>query len=522
MGFFFLPLLVGPIVAPVVGGLITAALDWRAVFMFCAALGLPILCLALALPETHQWLLLRARERAATAIVGAGAVEKPPRESSDEPPASNPSYSTTSAVAATASPAAASPDSQSAVPADRTYVAASPAAASPDSQSALPTDRTYVAASPAAASPDSQSAVPADRTYVAASSGRNELTPTSSSALPSDDVAASPTGGPVESPSVGLPDTHATGSTGLAPILEEVAGEVPRPQMHPPWAPLRFIFEADLAPYYAVGAAAFGSMFVSFTVFPGLLAAPPYSLSPSVVGAAYLPIGVCLLLGSLWGGHASDKAGHRRPGASTARLLPSLLGACCLPAGVLLFGWAGWAGSFAGASGGGSLAGVLLGHALIDIGQSSFGPGFFAYLSAAKQAVAAAAGAAALALNFTIAAGAISAAVPIQERLGIGGLFSLIAGVNLAIIAWAAADFVWRWRRELALDAAAPVATEGDSGSGTDAGVRIGCAPEPAAFAAHPEPLPEPQEDSAIVMAMPQAEGRNQASGMWSTAYEDL
>lgn len=131
-------------------------------------------------------------------------------------------------------------------------------------------------------------------------------------------------------------------------------------------------------------------MFVSFTVFPGLLAAPPFSLSPTAVGAAYLPIGVALLLGSLCGGGVSDAAGRRRPGAPTARLLPSLAGACALPLGALIFGWTAWGAGSSSSTGSsvssaGALAGILVGHALIGAGQSVYGPGFFAYLSGASS-----------------------------------------------------------------------------------------------------------------------------------------
>jgi MFS family permease len=59
MGLWLVPLLVGPIIAPVIGGVITAAFGWRAIFSFLTALGAITALLVWALPETHQWLALR-------------------------------------------------------------------------------------------------------------------------------------------------------------------------------------------------------------------------------------------------------------------------------------------------------------------------------------------------------------------------------------------------------------------------------------------------------------------------------
>ena len=70
MGLFFVPLLVGPIVAPIVGGAIAeAALSWRGVFVLLAALGCVIFCLISGcLPETQQWHALCSRRAADPAL----------------------------------------------------------------------------------------------------------------------------------------------------------------------------------------------------------------------------------------------------------------------------------------------------------------------------------------------------------------------------------------------------------------------------------------------------------------------
>ena len=63
MGFFMIPVLFGPILAPLIGGGITKAMDYRATFIFLAALTFVILALALSLPETVHWQVLRKRQQ---------------------------------------------------------------------------------------------------------------------------------------------------------------------------------------------------------------------------------------------------------------------------------------------------------------------------------------------------------------------------------------------------------------------------------------------------------------------------
>ena len=281
MGLFFVPLLVGPIVAPVLGGAVTAALDWRAVFMFCVALAAPMLAAVAALPETSHW-----------------------------------------AVAARRAP-------------------------------------------------------------------------------------------------------------GAAPILEPCA----RPPWRSPLHTVAYLLEPALAPYSALMAILFGLLFVSLTTLPLVLARA--GLSVSEVGASFLPVGVCMLVGSVAGGVLSDRAGAAAPGVASARLLPSLWGALAAPAGALIFGWSA---SLVGDGGGGrgALAGVLVGHCLIGLAHAVFNPGFFAFISTVKQDAAAGVSGAVMAASFAAAGAAVSIAVPVTERLGEGALFSIVAGVVAASLAVAA------------------------------------------------------------------------------------
>ncbi len=67
LGVYFQPLLLGPIVAPVVGGLLSDALDWRGIFILLAAFSPPLLALVCAMPETQHYAVAAARRAAAPA-----------------------------------------------------------------------------------------------------------------------------------------------------------------------------------------------------------------------------------------------------------------------------------------------------------------------------------------------------------------------------------------------------------------------------------------------------------------------
>lgn len=277
LGLFFVPLLVGPIVAPVVGGALTAAAGWRAIFYLLAAAAPPLLALVAAMPETHHFLAARAW----AARPGAPRIREP----------------------------------------------------------------------------------------------------------------------------------------------------IPPRACASPLAPLAHLADAALAPFIACGAANFAVMFVSLTQLPTLLAEPPYSLSPAVVGAAFLPVGVAMMAGSVIGGGASDRAGARAPGRAAARLAPALAGAAVLIPGAIGFGLAAH---------GGSLGGILASQALVGLGQALYMPGLFAFLSTLRQADAASVASATMAAQFAVAGAAISAAPPIAAALGVAALFGILAAAAAAALAVAA------------------------------------------------------------------------------------
>lgn len=322
MGWFLVPLLVGPIVAPLVGGALAAAFDWRATFALLAGLGILIALLASFLPETHQYFVLRKLLlQHDTVSKGEGSTAR-------------------------------------------------------------------------------------------ASSAEDEAGPQLVS------VPGKPH--PVH--------------------IIETDGILSRPpKLVAPWSPLAYLVERQLAPYVCVATANFSSMFVSLTVFPTILAAAPYNLSESVIGACYLPIGFAMMIGSQYGGAVSDAYAAKRGGENglpTTRLVPSLMGSMLLPVGCIIYGLCVHYGA--------SIGGVLVGHAVIGAGQALYGPGQMAYISSVKQNNAAGAASAVLALEFAMAGILISAAVPLQQALGMAGLFGLLAAFNVVSIFWAWVDLLAR------------------------------------------------------------------------------
>lgn len=63
-GLFFVPILVGPIIAPLIGGFLAEAFSWRATFVFLTVFGIFIAVVAYAtLPETHPFYVAQRLNR---------------------------------------------------------------------------------------------------------------------------------------------------------------------------------------------------------------------------------------------------------------------------------------------------------------------------------------------------------------------------------------------------------------------------------------------------------------------------
>lgn len=101
--------------------------------------------------------------------------------------------------------------------------------------------------------------------------------------------------------------------------------------------PRRTVFDMDIAPFLFVSMVQFASMFVSLTLLPVRLAAPPYALSPTLIGVCFLPSGFGMMLGSVVGGRVSDRATEE--GFASRRLVPALAGSLLLPLGCFGYGF---------------------------------------------------------------------------------------------------------------------------------------------------------------------------------------
>ena len=341
MGIFFAATQLGRILSPIIGGLVTAAMDWRAVFLFCAALSTPMLPMAWALPETQQWQFLQ-RKRAGT-----------------EPPL--PLYT-------------------------------------------------------------------------------------------------------------------------LLPTAEELVGQVAEPRIVSPLALIGYLLQQDIAPPVFLQAVSLGSLSVMSAALPNLLASPPFSFGPSIVGACYVPVGVVMMASNVFGGRCSDAAAAAHSGQPHARLVPALLIACCVPAGCFTFGWCAWAATQARVTqerGGAAacLAIAMAGAVLTGGGQAGYRSGFYAFLTAKKQRVAAGAVGASGAVVYAVAAALVSVSVTLQAAVGTGGLFSILAALDVAALAWAAAS-VAKARRASASNGGQPITASGRAVAEDPAETRRGAAVE--------------------------------------------
>jgi hypothetical protein len=94
-----------------------------------------------------------------------------------------------------------------------------------------------------------------------------------------------------------------------------------------------------------------------------------------------------------------------------------------MPVGLLLYGW-----TLANNT---HIVGPLVGHFVIGVASASYLPGMFGYLLTIKQQSASAAAAAVQAAMFFSAAALIYISVYGVQGMGIGGYFTLLAGLQL-------------------------------------------------------------------------------------------
>ena len=225
---------------------------------------------------------------------------------------------------------------------------------------------------------------------------------------------------------------------------EEILNEPP--VFHAPWVPLKYIVEPEITPHVIVLLITFGAMFASLTEFPVMMAAEPYNLSATMIGVAYLPMGVAGLVGSPIGGMLSDHTAAAHPDEPEARLIHNTaLTLLFMGPGLLLFGWSLQYTT--------ALAAPLIGHFMIGIASAFYLPGIFGYISTLKQSAAGAACGMVQAMMFMSAGVLIIVSSIVVNAIGMGPFFSILAGCHATVTA-VAYVLIWRKRRSSMVRAA--------------------------------------------------------------------
>eukprot|EP01041_Mallomonas_annulata_P012451 gene12451-26194_t len=368
-GSFMIPLLVGPVIAPLIGGVFAQAYSWRAVFVVLIVMSAPVLVfLVLFMPESHHWYVIRQRPD-----VLLEAQIKPTSTDNGNGNGNGNDKGDDSVIDQLVTVDLVTPP--------------------PDG---LPIPH-----------PQSQST----------------LTPTAKDADIDIDIDI---------------DMHIhKAKNGDVNMVEEGDEDIPEPVLMMPWVAAGFVFDPELAPHYAAVSLTFACTLTSLTLLTVYLSVAPYTLSATIIGTAYLPVGMAMLIGSLIGGHISDWLASRYPDTPDGRLLiPSLLGWIC-PLGTILFGIVlhlGW-----------PLYAVMLTHCLVGFGQATLMPSTLSFLSVARPASAGVASSAMIAWCFMLAAVMISVSIQGSHMLGVDVFSAIITGISGLACLWSTITCFYRW-----------------------------------------------------------------------------
>jgi predicted MFS family arabinose efflux permease len=207
---------------------------------------------------------------------------------------------------------------------------------------------------------------------------------------------------------------------------------VDKPVFRSPLKILSLLVDPELIRQYLVLAATFAAMFTSLTVLPTYLALEPYSLSPTIIGVCFLPVGVAMLIGALAGGELSDASARAYADHPTGRLVFSMGGVIICFLGCVGFGFSlGYQGN---------LAAVLLLQSVLGFGQAFYMPGALGYLSTVRQSAAASVSAVAMFVCFISTAICISVSVILSDIIGLALYFVILAFFCLTTGLWATVE----------------------------------------------------------------------------------
>jgi len=211
---------------------------------------------------------------------------------------------------------------------------------------------------------------------------------------------------------------------------EEQETDIVKPKYIYPWEPLLYILDSRMTAYYTAMGLQFAAMFTSLTLLlPFRLTASPYNLDAAIVGVAYLPVGVGMLIGAVCGGMMSDMSAKKYSKTYDGIVAYPLIFSYLNSIGCLGYGYTLHYSVH--------IAGPLIFHFLIGIGQSVLMPALMGFFSSYKQQNAAAANSVGMFLCFGLAALWISFSIPLANTVGFQNLFWIFFGLSFLTSLWA-------------------------------------------------------------------------------------
>jgi MFS family permease len=220
-----------------------------------------------------------------------------------------------------------------------------------------------------------------------------------------------------------------------AGITEAAAISAYPPKLKMPWRPLATLFNLTCAVPSLIALMSFACFFVVLGQLSTVLAVAPYNLSQAVIGACMLPMGLAGMIASPLGGWLADRAaaaaanGAKDDESSSSKYLRlkgcTLLTASLAPVGLLAVGWAVDYQLHAIAACAGSV--------LVAAAAFAYFPAYCSWLANLDQQAAALVTGAAQAMSFLVAGGVFQFASAAVVALGLGKLFSVLAGVQLVL-----------------------------------------------------------------------------------------
>lgn len=220
-----------------------------------------------------------------------------------------------------------------------------------------------------------------------------------------------------------------------AAIEEAAAITASPPVFRKPWAPLSSLFGASCITHCLISMLAFGSWFAVLGEMAGTLAHAPYSLSQSLIGLSFVPMGIAGMIASPLGGLLADKAAAAAPGAKFARLKWGTgFALVVMPAGLVLFG--------CGLQFQLHIVVPFMGSIITAVASFAYMPGYFSFLANSYQQQAASVTGAAQAALFAMAGVIFQSASAGVAAWGPAAYFSLLAGLQALLALVAIGQFV--------------------------------------------------------------------------------